>query len=78
MLESILEIGKVIIAIPVLFPDISPPRESVEPLVLGVHGACHKSFPTYDMAKEFYLGAKKMGKVRIVRDPGDDERLGSI
>lgn len=50
----------------------------VEPLVRGVHGARHKSFPTYSLAQEFYCGAKTLGKVRIVRDPGDEEIYGPM
>jgi len=50
--------------------------ENIEPLIHQVSNARHKSFSTHDQAVEFYLGAKKLGRVRIVRDPGDDEKYG--
>ena len=49
-----------------------PSRENVESLIRHVSNARYKGFSTHDEAKEFYLGAKQMGKVKIVRDPGDD------
>ena len=55
---------------------IFPARENVEPLIHQVSDAHHKSFSTHEQVIEFYLGAKKLGKVRIVRDPGDDEKYG--
>ena len=54
------------------------PRENVEPLIRHVSGACYKGFSTHDQAKEFYLGAKRLDKVRIVRDPGDDKKYGPM
>lgn len=57
---------------------ISPNRDMVESLIRGVHGAHHKSFPTYTLAREYYYGVKTFGKVRIVRDPGDDEIYGPM
>ena len=59
-----------------LIPD--PSRENVEPLIRHVSNARFKGFSTYDKAVEFYLDAKQMNKVRIVRDPGDDEKYGPI
>lgn len=67
-----------IIEVVAIVSHISPHRDSVEPLVLGVPGARHKSFSTHELAKEFYLGAKTFGKVKIVRDPGDDEVYGPM
>ena len=57
---------------------ISPNRDLVEPLIRGVHGTRHKSFPTHSLAQEYYQGAKTLGKVGIVRDPGDDEIYGPM
>lgn len=57
---------------------LHPSRENVEPLIHGVSNARFKGFPTYDMAEEFYLDAKRMNKIKIVRDPGDDEKYGPI
>ena len=51
------------------------PRENVEPLIHHVSGAHYKGFSTHDQAKEFYLGAKRLDKVRIVRDPSDDKNM---
>lgn len=62
-----------IIARLLIFPSA---RENVEPLIHQVSDARHKSFSTHELAVEFYLGAKKLGRVRIVRDPGDDEKYG--
>lgn len=53
-------------------------RENVEPLIHHVSNARFKGFSTYEMAKEFYLDAKRSNKVRIVRDPGDDTKYGPI
>jgi hypothetical protein len=58
------------------FAHIYPARENVEPLIHQVSDARHKSFSTHEQAVEFYLGAKKLGRVRIVRNPGDDEKYG--
>ena len=43
------------------------------PLVSNVSGARYKGLATFEVAKEYYLGAKRLGKVRIVRNPGDDQ-----
>lgn len=51
-------------------------RENVVPLIFRVPDATHQSFTTYEQAEKFYLDAKKQGRVRIVRDPGDDKKFG--
>lgn len=51
-------------------------RDNVLPLVSNVSGARYRGFATLETAKDYYLNAKRMGKVRIVRDPGDDQVFG--
>ena len=51
-------------------------RDNVFPLVSNVLGARYKGFTTLEAAQEYYLASKRMGKVRIVRDPGDDQAFG--
>lgn len=58
------------------FLTFCPTRDNVERLIFQVPDARHKSFSTHEMAEEFYLGAKSLGKVRCVRNPGDDEIYG--
>jgi hypothetical protein len=53
-------------------------RENVEPYICHVSNARFKGFSTYDKAEEFYLNAKSLNKVRIVRDPGDDKKYGPM
>ena len=60
------------------FAHTFPSRENVEPLIRHFSNARYKGFSTQDKAKEFYLDSKKMNKIRIVRDPGDDEKYGSM
>jgi hypothetical protein len=52
-------------------------RANVEPYVKNVSGATHKSFRTHDLALDYYLDAKAKGRVRVVRNPGDDVIYGS-
>jgi len=51
-------------------------RDNVQPLVSRVPEASHQSFSIYENAEKFYLDAKKQGRVRLVRDPGDDMKFG--
>ena len=60
------------------FAHTFPSRENVEPLICHVSNARYKGFSTHKQAKEFYFGAKQMNKVRIVRNPGDDEKYGPM
>lgn len=46
------------------------------PLVSNILGARYKGFATLDAAKDYYFAAKSVGKVWIVRDPGDDQVFG--
>jgi len=48
----------------------------VLPLVSNVLGAHYRGFMTLEAAKDFYLGAKRLGKIQIVRNPGDDQVFG--
>ena len=50
-----------------------PLRDNIEYFICQVSGAHHKSFPTQELAAEYYLGAKHMDKVFVVRNPSDDE-----
>lgn len=47
-------------------------RANVEPLVKNVSGSRYKGFPTHQEALAFYLDAKMMCRVCVIRDPGDD------
>ena len=51
-------------------------RENVVPLIFRVPDASHHSFSTYENAEQFYLEEKEKGRVRLVRDPGDDMKFG--
>jgi hypothetical protein len=53
-------------------------RDNISHLVLGVSGAKFKGFATKEKATQAYLGAKNDGEVRIVRNPGDDEKYGPL
>jgi hypothetical protein len=55
-----------------------PSRENVEPLIRHVSNARYKGFSTHQTAFDFYIDAKEKNKVRIVRNPGDDEKYGPI
>ena len=46
------------------------------PLVSKVLGAHYGGFMTVKTAKDYYSNARCMGKVWIVRDPGDDQVFG--
>jgi len=51
-------------------------RDNVLPLVSNILGAHYRGFVTLEAAKDFYLGAKHLDKVWIVRNPGDDQVFG--
>jgi hypothetical protein len=51
-------------------------RDNVERLISQVPNSRHKGFSTREEAEQYYLGAKSLGKVRSVRNPGDDEVFG--
>jgi hypothetical protein len=51
-------------------------RANVEPYVKNVSGATHKSFRTHELALAYYSDAKNKGRVRVVRNPGDDVKYG--
>jgi len=51
-------------------------RDNVLPLISNVLGAHYRGFVTLEAAKDFYLGAKRLGKIQIVRNPGDDQVFG--
>jgi hypothetical protein len=53
-------------------------RKAVYPLVNGVPGSCYTGFRSYEGAFWDYSTAKKDGKVRAVRDPGDEFLFGPI
>ncbi|KDR77386.1 hypothetical protein GALMADRAFT_65558 [Galerina marginata CBS 339.88] len=50
--------------------------ENVKDLIHQVPGAVHKSFSTYEQAEQYYLNAKFLGRVKCIRNPGDDEIYG--
>ena len=52
------------------------PRDNIQPLIHRVHRGRQKSFPTHQLAQEYYLGAKRLNQVWFVRNPGDDEVYG--
>ena len=62
----------------ILFAYTFPFREKVEPLIRHVSNARFKGFSTYETAEEFYRDAKQNNKVKIVREPGDDQKYGPI
>ena len=51
-------------------------RANVEPYVKNVSSATHKSFRIYDQALAYYSDANGKGRVRVVRNPGDDVKYG--
>jgi hypothetical protein len=51
-------------------------RENVVCLIFHVPDASHHVFSTYENTEQFYLEAKAEGRVRLVRDPGDDIKFG--
>jgi hypothetical protein len=53
-------------------------RSSVHPLVTGVPGSCYTGFRTYEGAFFDYSTAKEEGKVRSVREPGDEYLFGPV
>jgi hypothetical protein len=53
-------------------------RLTVEPLVMGVPGSLYTGFRTYEGALWDYYKAKEEGKVKPVREPGDDFIFGSL
>ena len=57
---------------------LNPSRENVEPLICHVSNARFKGFSTHDQGEEFYLDVKLKNNVRIVRDPGDDQKYGPM
>ena len=62
-----------------LFPYLtSLSRDNISHLVLGVSGAKYKGFSTHKEANEVYHRAKRNGEIRIVRNPGDDDKYGPI
>lgn len=48
-------------------------RDNIKPLTDRVSDACYKGFATHHKAGQYYIDAKKLCKVRIVRNPGDSE-----
>ncbi|EDR04140.1 uncharacterized protein LACBIDRAFT_330707 [Laccaria bicolor S238N-H82] len=52
--------------------------DNVLPLVKHVPDAHYQGFSTHKVAQEYYLGAKALNKVRIVRNPSDDEIYGLV
>ena len=55
-----------------------PSRENVKPLIRHVSNARFRGFSTSNSAEEFYRDGKQTKKVKIVREPGDDEIYGPI
>ena len=53
-------------------------RDNVETLIKHAPNARYKGFSTHAAAAEHYFEAKKALKVKIVRDPGDENKFGSI
>ena len=53
-------------------------RKSVHPLVDGVPGSRYTGFRTYEGALWDYYTAKDEGKVKPVRDPGDEFLFGPL
>ncbi|KIK03568.1 hypothetical protein K443DRAFT_95060, partial [Laccaria amethystina LaAM-08-1] len=48
-------------------------EDNVFPLVSNVSGARFRGFTTLEAAQDYYFAAKHLGKVWIVRNPGDDQ-----
>jgi len=53
-------------------------RSSVQLLVTGVPGSVYTGFRTYEGAHWDYYTAKEEGKVRAVREPGDELIFGPV
>lgn len=53
-------------------------RQHVQNLIRHVPEAQYKGFTTQRAAEEFYVHAKERGMVRVVRDPGDNEKFGPL
>jgi hypothetical protein len=53
-------------------------RAIVYQLVIGIAGSRYTGFRTYEGAYWDYHTAKKDGKVRLVRDPGDEYIFGPL
>ena len=51
-------------------------RDNILPLITRVSGSRYKAFQTHEKAAKFYQDAKENGLVKVVRDPGDDEKFG--
>jgi len=53
-------------------------RQNVQSLIYQVPDARYKGFTTQSAAEEYYIHAKGRGMVRIVRNPGDNEKFGPM
>jgi hypothetical protein len=53
-------------------------RATVRPLVFGVPGSIFTEFRTFEGAYWDYYTAKDEGRVRAVREPGDEYIYGSL
>jgi hypothetical protein len=53
-------------------------RDNVKPLIEFISGARYKSYPTRADAVAAYQYSKANNLVRIVRDPGDDDKYGPM
>ena len=53
-------------------------RDNISHLVLGVSGAKYKGFSMEEKANQVYHSAKRNGEVRIVKNPGDEDKYGPM
>jgi len=53
-------------------------RDDVNHLTDRVSDARYKGFATHRDAEQYYINAKKLGKVQIVRNLGDSELYGLL
>jgi hypothetical protein len=53
-------------------------RDNIVPMINGVSGAHFRGFSTHEAALEHYLNVKGNGRVKIVRNPGDEEQFGPL
>ena len=53
-------------------------RDNIKQLTKHVSDACYKGFTTHHNAKQYYISAKKLCKVWIVRNLGDDKLYGPL
>ena len=53
-------------------------RDNVKHLIDRVSNARYKGFATHRDAEEYYINAKTLRKVRVVRNPGDSELYGPL